>query len=156
MKYPLAILNKLFEIYGHDLAFAYDIACAFSATVRHSSLGAKATAFRYRGLVPAFHGYSHNRGCQVNWHPIYIEGAGIEDFEECERTFSESNELSPTTRLATAFHRHQKIEQHFAFRDLDKYAQSGKLVLIHTQNILSFHTSQVPSFTIIIDKLSIS
>ncbi|KAH9947990.1 hypothetical protein B0H21DRAFT_708025 [Amylocystis lapponica] len=32
-------------------------------------------------VVPAFHGHSHNRGCQVNWHPMYMEGVGKEDFE---------------------------------------------------------------------------
>ena len=126
MKYPLAILNRLLDVYGFDIGGAYDIACGFGKIVQWSSLGKKAAEFRYQGIVPAFHGHAHNRGCQVNWHPMYMEGTGLEDFEECERTFSKSNELAPCTRLATAFHRHQKIEQHFAFHDVDKHAESGK------------------------------
>jgi hypothetical protein len=127
MKYPLACLQRLFELYGADLAFAYDIACAFMKTVAASSLGAKALLFRLRGVVPAFHGHSHNRGCQVHWHPMYIDGVGTEDFEECERTFKSSNELAPVTRLATPFHRWQQIMEHFDFHDLDKHASSGNV-----------------------------
>jgi hypothetical protein len=125
MKYPFAILNKLLATYGPDLAVAYDIMCGFSKCLRKSSLGPKATEHRLRGIVPAFHGHAHNRGCQVHWHLMYIEGAGLEDFEECERTFSKSNELACGTRLATPFHRHQQIEEHFIFHDDDKYATSG-------------------------------
>jgi hypothetical protein len=127
MKYPLACLNKLFDLYGADLANAYDIACAFMATVNRSTLGPRASALRLRGVVPAFHGHSHNRGCQVHWHPMYIDGVGIEDFEECERTFKSSDELAPVTRLATPFHRQQQIDQHFDFHDLDKHASSGNV-----------------------------
>lgn len=140
MKYLLACLNRLFQLYGHDLALGYDIACAFMKTVAYSSLGPKATELRLCGVVPAFHGHSHNRGCQVHWHPRYIDGAGTEDWEECERTFKFSNELAPVTRLATPFHREQQIDQHFNFRDMDKYAAAGiispsfqgKLLLICT------------------------
>ena len=28
---------------------------------------------------------------------MYVEGVGLEDFEECERTFSRSNELASVT-----------------------------------------------------------
>jgi hypothetical protein len=125
-KYPLAIMKHLFDTYGADIAVGYDVACTFSKTLLKSSLGARATELRYRGIVPSFHGYSHNRACQLVWHPMHVDGVGIEDFEECERTFAKSNELASATRLATAFHRHQKIDQHFAFHDLDKYAESGQ------------------------------
>jgi hypothetical protein len=125
MKYPLAITSKLLDVYGQDLVLAYDIACVFMKTVSRSSLGPRATALGLKGVVPAFHGHAHNRGCQVDWHPMYIDGAGLEDFEECERTFSKSNELAVGTRLATQFHRHQQIEQHFIFHDEDKLASSG-------------------------------
>ena len=96
-------------------------------TLRKSSLGPKAVAFRLSGVVPAFHGHAHNRGCQVQWHPLYVEGVGLEDFEECERTFCRSNELASVTRLATPYHRQQHIDEHFRFHDLDKHIASGKL-----------------------------
>lgn len=125
MKYPLAHVSRLLEFYGPDIALGYDIACAFMTTVANSTIGARATELRLHGIVPAFHGHAHNPHCQLRWHPMYIEGAGIEDFEECERTFSKSNELASGTRLATPFHRHQQIEEHCAFHSEDKYTESG-------------------------------
>ena len=56
---------------------------------------------------------------------MYIEGVGLEDFEECERTFAKSNELASVTRLASPYHRHQHIDEHFAFHDQDKHAALG-------------------------------
>jgi hypothetical protein len=50
---------------------------------------------------------------------------GIEDFEECERTFARSNELAAVTRFATPFHRHLEINEFLHFHDLDKHANSG-------------------------------
>jgi hypothetical protein len=137
MKYPLACLNKLFELYGPDLALGYDIACAFMATVRKSSLGAKASTMRLQGVVPAFHGHAHNRGCQVHWHPMYMDGTGLEDFEQCERCFSGSNSLAANTRLATSFHRWQAIEQYYHFLSLDKYAASGMIYNLIERHITS-------------------
>ncbi|KAF8871443.1 hypothetical protein BD779DRAFT_1413463, partial [Infundibulicybe gibba] len=52
----------------------YDIACAFSKSLEHSPLAPDTQHHRLQGIVPAFHGYTHNRGCQVDWHPIYTEG----------------------------------------------------------------------------------
>ena len=129
MKYPLAIVNRLFNQYGADIGLGYDIFCAFIKTLLRSSLGAKTVALRLQGVVPAFHGHAHNRACQVQWHPMYMEGVGLEDFEECERTFYKSNELASITRLATPFHRQQQIDEHFFFHDLNKHAASGKAVL---------------------------
>ncbi|KAJ7257567.1 hypothetical protein B0H12DRAFT_988360, partial [Mycena haematopus] len=117
MKYPLAITAKLYERYGSDAGLAYDIMCAFIKTLLRSSLGRKTVALRMRGIVPAFHGHAHNRMCQIGWHPMYVEGVGLEDFEECERTFCLSNNLAPCTRLSTPFHRQQQIDEHFYFFD---------------------------------------
>lgn len=60
-----------------------------------------------------------------------MEGVGIEDFEECERTFFRSNELAAVTRLASPFHRQQQIDEHFHFHDLDKHAASGSYFLCY-------------------------
>ena len=128
MKYPLAIVNRLMDTYGTDICLGYDIMCAFTKTLSRSVLGKKKVAFRLQGVVPSFHGHAHNRGCQLNWHPMYIEGVGLEDFEECERTFCKSNELASVTRLASAYHRQQHIDEHFMFHDQDKHAASGKSI----------------------------
>jgi len=127
VKYPIAIVDRLIDMYGPDICLGYDIMCAFIKTLTRSCLGAKVAAFRLSGVVPSFHGHAHNRGCQLDWHPMYMEGVGLEDFEECERTFAKSNELAAVTRLASPYHRHQHIDEHFAFHDQDKHAASGKL-----------------------------
>ncbi|KAJ6617481.1 hypothetical protein B0H10DRAFT_2218435 [Mycena sp. CBHHK59/15] len=128
MKYPLAISNHIMDTYGEDYVLGYDIMCAFFKTLQHSSLGAKTVALRLRGVVPAFHGHAHNRECQIGWHPLYVEGVGLEDFEECERTFAKSNNLASITRLSSPFHRQQQIDEHFYFHDLDKHASSGNFI----------------------------
>ncbi|KAF8874791.1 hypothetical protein BD779DRAFT_1421837, partial [Infundibulicybe gibba] len=128
MKYPLAIVNRLFNVYGANIGLGYDIMCAFIKTLSRSSLGEKTVTFRLQGVVPSFHGHAHNRACQTHWHPMYMEGVGLEDFEECEQTFGRSNELAGNSRLSTPFHRHQNIDEHFAFRDEDKFFASGNFI----------------------------
>ncbi|KAK7022809.1 hypothetical protein VNI00_016936 [Paramarasmius palmivorus] len=129
MKYPLAIVDRLMEDFGLDLCVAYDIMCAFFKTMRRSELvGNKIVKMRLKGVVPAFHGHAHNRKCQLSWHPLYILGVGLEDFEECERAFSRSNHLASITRLATWFHRRQAILEHFYFNDEDKHASIGNFI----------------------------
>ena len=87
LMFPLVTVNRLLQDFGSDICLGYDIMCAFSMTLKQSSLGKKAMAFCLSGVVPAFHGHTHNHGCQVEWHPLYVEGVGLEDFEECECTF---------------------------------------------------------------------
>ncbi|KAJ7692021.1 hypothetical protein B0H14DRAFT_3531662 [Mycena olivaceomarginata] len=128
MKYPLAMVKRLLDEYGADIGLGYDIMCAFFKTLLRSSLGVRVTAMRMQGVVPAFHGHAHNRACQIGWHPLYVAGVGLEDFEECERTFAKSNHLASTTRLATPFHRQQQINEHFKFHDQDKHAASGNFI----------------------------
>ncbi|KAJ6631847.1 hypothetical protein B0H10DRAFT_1937603 [Mycena sp. CBHHK59/15] len=131
MKYPLAIVAKLFELYGADIGLGYDII----------SLGRKTVALWLQGIVPAFHGHAHNRGCQLGWHPTYVEGAGLEDFEECEHTFCLSNNLASCTRLATPFHRQQQIDEHFHFHDMDKHAASGNFIFQNYRQAIEKMTS---------------
>ena len=84
MKYPLAVVKWLYDNFGFDICLTYDIMCAFWTTLLNSSLGAETVTFHLKGVVPAFHSHAHNRGCQVHWHPLYVEGVGLEDFEECK------------------------------------------------------------------------
>ncbi|KAJ7016733.1 hypothetical protein C8F04DRAFT_1201568 [Mycena alexandri] len=102
MKYPLAMVKRLLERYGKDIGLGYDII----------SLGRRVVALNLR----------------VGWHPLYVDGVGLEDFEECERTFAKSNNLASVTRLTTSFHRKQAIDEHFYFHDLDKHAASGNFI----------------------------
>lgn len=121
-KYALAIVNWLLDIYGNDLVIGYDIGCTFSQTPRHSTqLSEKVLAKNIQMVVPSFYNHTHNWGCQLSWHPMYISGIGLEDFETCEHLFSISNSLARDTRHASTFHHYQAIEEFFYFWDEDKY-----------------------------------
>ncbi|KAK1216235.1 hypothetical protein PQX77_021149 [Marasmius sp. AFHP31] len=147
MKYPLSIVHKILERYGEDLGIGYDIMCAFWKTMmRSDKLGPKITGMRLRGVVPAFHGHAHNRKCQLYWHPMYIPGIGLTDFEECERFFSLSNRLAITTHLATAFHRRQIILEHVNFHSDDKNATFGNFVFNQYREALKRLGGLVPLF----------
>ncbi|KAG1718190.1 hypothetical protein EDB19DRAFT_1899512 [Suillus lakei] len=82
-------------------------------------------------MVGTFHGHAHNQRCQLDWHPMYIPGTGHTEGEGCEHIFSTSNELACSTRHVNHFHRHQAIEEHFAFWDADKYAALSNYLWNH-------------------------
>ncbi|KZP18222.1 hypothetical protein FIBSPDRAFT_1046284 [Athelia psychrophila] len=143
-KYPLAIVARILELLGENNVLGYDIGCAFSKTVASSTLGARAATQRLKFVVPSFHGHAHNRPCQLDFHPQYIPSLGIEDFETCERCFSLSNSIAPTTRLATKFHRQQAIEAHFEFQDEDKYAALSTFIYDNTKQSLDIIATNTP------------
>ncbi|KAK1215201.1 hypothetical protein PQX77_022207 [Marasmius sp. AFHP31] len=157
MKYPLAIVKELLDRYGRDIGLGYDIMCTFIKTLlRSPQLGNHVVACRLKGVVPAFHGHAHNRKCQVSWHPMYTEGVGLEDFEECERTFSESNHLAATTRLATEFHRQQSILEHFDFHDVDKHVSSGNFIYQNYRQALDRIANDTPLFAELCEQYDLS
>ncbi|KAK1229011.1 hypothetical protein PQX77_007938 [Marasmius sp. AFHP31] len=86
-------------------------------------------------------------GYDIIWHPMYTDGVGLEDFEECERTFSESNHLAATTRLATEFHRQQSMLEHFKFHDVDKHMSSGNFIYQNYRQALERIANDTPIFT---------
>ncbi|CAK5261820.1 unnamed protein product [Mycena citricolor] len=153
MKYPLALVSYLLDTYGANIGLGYDIMCAFFKTLLRSSLGAKAVAMGLSGIVPAFHGHAHNRECQLGWHPMYHEGVGLEDFEECERTFCQSNQLASSTRLATPFHRQQQIDEHFFFHDLDKNASIGSFIFQNYRQAIEKIAANTVQLRILEDEL---
>jgi hypothetical protein len=153
-KYPLAIVDKLLNVFqGRRIKCGYDIACAFWKTLMASSLGPKARERCFQMVVGSFYGHAHNRGCQVNWHPLYVKDIGHANFEGCERIFRFSNPLAPGTRHASKFRRQQAIEEHFAFWDEDKHAGLGLCLISDVLEALTVHP-QVPFYLITIVKLS--
>ncbi|KAH7904674.1 hypothetical protein BJ138DRAFT_884863 [Hygrophoropsis aurantiaca] len=136
-KYPLAVVDKLLSVYGANGGCAYDIGCAFAKTLSNSSMGSRARQLNFHMMVGAFHGHAHNRKCQLQWHPTYISGTGHSEGEGCEHIFSSSNDQARSTRHATAFHRHQTIEEHFAFWDADKYAALSNFLRNHYREALT-------------------
>ncbi|KAG1783913.1 hypothetical protein EV702DRAFT_958142 [Suillus placidus] len=148
-KYPLAIIDKLLAVYGKGGACAYDIGCAFTKTLGNSSLGLRAHQLGFRLMVGAFHGHAHNRKCQLDWHPMYIPGTGHSEGEGCEHIFSASNALARGTRHASTFHRHQVIEQHFAFWNDDKYAALSKIFSVCLNHNANIHKAIFSGTTIV-------
>lgn len=111
----LAVLERMLEVFGSDLALGYDIGCRVETTINKSPLGEKARENNHRCLVGAFHGHAHNRLCQSKFLATYVEGLGLEDLEGCERFFSKSNALAASTRYASTFHRRQAISEYAVY-----------------------------------------
>ncbi|KAG2745649.1 hypothetical protein P692DRAFT_201691239, partial [Suillus brevipes Sb2] len=147
-KYPIASLKKLMDVFGPNILYGYDIKCAFEKILLRSSLADDVKRLNIQGVVPAFHGHAHNQLCQVQHHSKYMVGAGKEDFETCERMFSESNALAAQTRNATEFHRHQALDEHCCFADMDKYA--GLSNFIHQNYVQALLI--INTFTIFLSK----
>ncbi|KAK7453979.1 hypothetical protein VKT23_011491 [Stygiomarasmius scandens] len=127
-KYALAMVAMALDTFGEGWILGYDIGCSFEQTIKSSSLGAR---FQERGCctcVNAFHGYSHNFLCQLLYHPLNIEGMGLEDLETLERIFSASNHLASITRYATAYHRRVFIDLYFQHWDDEKYQNLANML----------------------------
>ena len=116
-------------MHGNDQAIGSDIGCSLSATLAASSIAQTARAANVQLVVNAFHGHVHNRMCQLQYHPLYLSGTGLEDFETCECVFSSSNATAALIRHASYFHYVQYLELHFSQWDADKYAELSTLLL---------------------------
>ncbi|KAG1719238.1 hypothetical protein EDB19DRAFT_1898796 [Suillus lakei] len=99
MKYPIASVKKLMDVFGSNILYGYDIKCAFEKILLRSTLGDSAKRLNVQGVVPTFHGHAHNCLCQLQHHSKHKLGAGLEDFETCE-----------------------PLDEHFHFADTDRYA----------------------------------
>ncbi|KAG1723398.1 hypothetical protein EDB19DRAFT_1898083 [Suillus lakei] len=110
MKYPIASVKKLMDVFGSNILYGYDIKCAFEKILLRSTLGDSAKRLNVQGVVPAFHGHAHNHLCQLQHHSKH------------KLVFSESNALASEIRNATEFHQHQALDEHFHFADTDRYA----------------------------------
>ncbi|KIK17208.1 hypothetical protein PISMIDRAFT_64895, partial [Pisolithus microcarpus 441] len=127
-KYGLAAVNRLLNICGQDQAVGHDVGCASKKTIVSSSLGKEAQEKRLKVVVNAFHGFAHNRMCQLENHPLYLVGFGNEDLETCERIFSSSNNTAPLIRHASEFHWKQFLDLHFSQWDSDKYLELSRFL----------------------------
>ncbi|KAG1726654.1 hypothetical protein EDB19DRAFT_1643359, partial [Suillus lakei] len=130
-KYGLAAVNKVLDVCGNDQAIGHDIACSSRKTIAASSIGCKAEEVRLQLVVNAFHGFSHNRHCQLENHPLYLAGLGIEDLETCERIFASSNSTASLIRHTSHFHWVQFLDLHFEKWDTDKYLELTLQIIEH-------------------------
>lgn len=125
------MVSKALEIYGDGIFIAYDIGCSFTAMVRNSKLGRLAQGCHLQLGIPSWHGWSHNRQCQLQYHPLFTEGLGLEDAEGCERIFSCTNGCARVTRYNTKYHRKQLIDMTVGQWNIEKCQNLGS-VSIHT------------------------
>ncbi|KAI0054626.1 hypothetical protein BV25DRAFT_1816807, partial [Artomyces pyxidatus] len=136
-KYAFAIIDELMRTCGDRQCIGYDIGCSMDSTVESSSLKAVAREQHLSLLVNAFHGYAHNRLCQLQYHPLYTEGMGIEDLETCERVFSSLGAAARLIRHASYFHWKQFIHLHLLQWDEDRYAELGNFLLKNYRQALN-------------------
>lgn len=94
-----------------------------------SSLAGRFKDLKSRLCVDAFHGYSHNYGCQSVHHPNVITGVGSETFGTMERIFSSSNSVAAVTRYTSAYNCRVFIDMFAQQWDEDKYLNLGTSLL---------------------------
>ena len=83
-KYALSVVDQILDICGHGQAIGHDVGCSSKKTIASSLLGPHAKDLNLQVVVNAFHGFAHNHICQLQNHPLYLTGFGIEDLETCE------------------------------------------------------------------------
>ncbi|KIM57629.1 hypothetical protein SCLCIDRAFT_57162, partial [Scleroderma citrinum Foug A] len=148
-KYPLATINKLIDVHSNNQAIGSDIGCSLTATLAASSIAQTARAVNVQLVVNAFHGHAHNRMCQLQYHPLYLPGTGLEDFETCEHVFSSSNATAGLICHASHFHYVQSLELHFSQWDADRYAELSRFLLNNYKQalrIISANTAKLDAY----------
>ncbi|KAL1740423.1 hypothetical protein HDZ31DRAFT_47533, partial [Schizophyllum fasciatum] len=130
-KYGLATVNCLLDMFGERLGIGYDIGCAHRTTISNSTLATKAASLEMDITVDAFHGYAHNRRCQLQNHPLYRKGYGLEDLATCERVFSSSNAVARLVRHASKYHYGQYVDLHYRHWNGERYAELGQWCAMH-------------------------
>ncbi|KAI0039276.1 hypothetical protein FA95DRAFT_1585319 [Auriscalpium vulgare] len=127
-KHPLAVLDLYMREFGEGQCIGYNIGCSMGKTVQASSLKDRANELGLLLIVNAFHGYAHNRLCQLCHHPLFRTGLGLEDFETCERIFSSLGTVARLVRHASHFHWTMFIHLHLLQWDEDRYAELSNLL----------------------------
>jgi hypothetical protein len=123
----------------------YDIGCSFEKTVGKADLFNKLELQQpCEYTLPALHGYGHNRLCQLRYQLLYCAGAGLSDFEQCERFFSALNAVALLTRHATSFHRHQFLDLQVRQWNREKLTNLGKFIFDHYHKALNILRSELP------------
>ena len=120
------MINKLLDVHSMNQAIRSDIGCSLTSTVAASSIRDKASRNTLQLAVNAFHSHAHNCWCQLENHPLYCCGFGLEDLETCEQIFAGSNAMAPLICHASHFHYVQYLDLHFDQWDMDRYLELSK------------------------------
>ena len=122
-----------------------DVACGFKITAHKSTLAPLIREYEHEFIVNAFHGYAHSYQCQHKNHPTVVQGTGLEDFETCERFFSNSNGLAPVVRHSSAYRRGMLTSSWFVQWDEDKYSNLGTFILNNYKQALQVLRDDIPA-----------
>ncbi|SCZ98149.1 BZ3500_MvSof-1268-A1-R1_Chr3-3g06612 [Microbotryum saponariae] len=133
-KYPLALIKRVRDAFSprDRLLIGYDIGCVFTKTFETAESIEKRQrdpdASRPSGEAAAnpavafccgvWHGYTHSRPCQLQFHPRFMDAAGLEDFEGCERLWSFLNGFAASTRRATKYNRKSTLHHAIMYSSL--------------------------------------
>jgi hypothetical protein len=115
----------------------YDLACKFLPYLQRTEANSGLAA-RCRLSVNAFHTYSHDFKCQLEYGPLQILHLGRTDGEGVERNWSYCRHLIPILRISSAQHRHDILHAfnlHLAKlrqRDMPNHL-ARRLVRIHKE-----------------------
>ncbi|EJT98079.1 hypothetical protein DACRYDRAFT_58151, partial [Dacryopinax primogenitus] len=145
----------LIDVYGPDITFGYDISCTHLVTVLQSSIGEKAKQSRLRFFVEAFHGYAHNRRCQIHYHPCFLTSAGLEDFETCEWIFSQENQCAHLFQHGSAFHRHLTLDWFYQTWDPDHHTVLGDYLFQNYRKALKIIRTEGATVTALLQMLNL-
>ncbi|KAG1765892.1 hypothetical protein EDD22DRAFT_774562, partial [Suillus occidentalis] len=129
-KYAIATVNKLIDVYGPNGVTDYDIGCSFSKTVAASSIANKVKRLNHCFIVNSFHGHTHNRRCQLQYHTLYQEG---------------SNAVAPLIHHASYFHWLQFIDLQFDQRDQDRYQELSQFLYNNYKQALDIINDVTPA-----------
>jgi len=149
------MINKLLDVHGTNQAIGSDIRCSLASSVAASSIWDKVSCNTLQLAVNAFHGHAHNRWCQLENHPLYRHGFGLEDLETCKQIFASSNAMAPLIRHALHFHYIQYLNLHFNQWNTDRYLELSKYNVCVQFDVKS-QSFQVVFFLTIINKHWIS
>ena len=121
----MASAEKLIHTFSKDILFVYDIGCTFSVTLLKSSIRDEAREAHFRCCTSSFHGATHHRSCQLEFLISLQEGASIDNGEENEHVYSESNALAAIIHHASQYYCHLHIHIYFSKWDEIKYEKLG-------------------------------
>lgn len=124
MKYPLATVEALLNVFSTGIGGGCDIRCQFHAILAHVAWG---TMLR-QSIIPPWLGYfivmPITTYASFFYLVTYVKGMGLEDLEGCECFFSRSNTLVSSVRYASVFHQHQEVAEYMKHLDAMETSQN--------------------------------
>ncbi|EGO05004.1 hypothetical protein SERLA73DRAFT_43591 [Serpula lacrymans var. lacrymans S7.3] len=103
-KYPLAVVKKLWDVFGNGLAGWFDINCKFKKHALEEFPWCTCKGTQPHLPSRYFHGHTHRHLCQLDHLATYTKGLGLKDLKGCKQAFSKSNTLTLSICYASVFY----------------------------------------------------